>query len=227
MSVSQGMSHRLAQRIELLLDYGGEEDDAEVPDPYYGSMQDFEHALDLIEDGCEGLLEYLTDPCTLRGAAGEARPLKWKACSRLPPTKVFVAMIVNPIGIMPVFVAMTVNQTDAQRHNIAHLGDHGADHAGYRSYWARRCLKCSASPLAAFKVGRCDFDHVERHGDDAHARARDKQTPEEPAKPRIKPALRWVPLGFAALAGPGAMSTIPIYASEKSRAACTGGVCWW
>lgn len=64
---------RLAQRIELLLDYGGEEDESEVPDPYYGSMQDFEHALDLIEDGCEGLLEYLTDLHTLRGAAGMKR----------------------------------------------------------------------------------------------------------------------------------------------------------
>lgn len=28
-----------------------------VPDPYYGSSNDFELALDLIEDGCRGLLE--------------------------------------------------------------------------------------------------------------------------------------------------------------------------
>jgi protein-tyrosine phosphatase len=30
-----------------------------VPDPYYGGAQGFEHALDLIEDGCAGLLEHL------------------------------------------------------------------------------------------------------------------------------------------------------------------------
>lgn len=31
-----------------------------VPDPYYGSGADFELALDLIEDGCEGLLHQLS-----------------------------------------------------------------------------------------------------------------------------------------------------------------------
>ena len=30
-----------------------------VPDPYYGGPEDFELALDLIEDGCEGLLNRL------------------------------------------------------------------------------------------------------------------------------------------------------------------------
>jgi len=28
-----------------------------IPDPYYGGQRDFERALDLIEDACEGLLE--------------------------------------------------------------------------------------------------------------------------------------------------------------------------
>ena len=32
---------------------------ATVPDPYYGSQRDFEFALDLIEDACEGLLHEL------------------------------------------------------------------------------------------------------------------------------------------------------------------------
>ena len=30
-----------------------------VPDPYYGDAKDFERALDLIEDGCRGLLDHL------------------------------------------------------------------------------------------------------------------------------------------------------------------------
>ena len=30
-----------------------------VPDPYYGTDADFDHALDLIEDACAGLLETL------------------------------------------------------------------------------------------------------------------------------------------------------------------------
>ena len=32
-----------------------------VPDPYYGELADFDYALDLIEDACEGLLEELAD----------------------------------------------------------------------------------------------------------------------------------------------------------------------
>lgn len=31
-----------------------------VPDPYYGDLSDFDYALDLIEDACEGLLEELS-----------------------------------------------------------------------------------------------------------------------------------------------------------------------
>ena len=34
--------------------YKGE---SSVPDPYYGSPTDFEYTLDLIEDGCKGLLQ--------------------------------------------------------------------------------------------------------------------------------------------------------------------------
>ncbi len=47
-------------RVERLLDYGRTPANQEVPDPYYGSERDFEHALDLIENGCRGLLESLT-----------------------------------------------------------------------------------------------------------------------------------------------------------------------
>ena len=32
---------------------------SEVPDPYYGGEQGFEHVLDLLEDACSGLLESL------------------------------------------------------------------------------------------------------------------------------------------------------------------------
>lgn len=64
---------RLAHKIELLLDYGGEEDESEVPDPYYGNAQDFELSLALIEEGCRGLLEYMVDLQRMRGAAGVKR----------------------------------------------------------------------------------------------------------------------------------------------------------
>ena len=60
---------RLSQKIELLLDYGGADDAHEVPDPYQGKPRDFEHALDLIESGCGGLLTYLLDLQRLHATA--------------------------------------------------------------------------------------------------------------------------------------------------------------
>ncbi|MBL8510246.1 MAG: low molecular weight phosphotyrosine protein phosphatase [Betaproteobacteria bacterium] len=52
---------RLTHKIELLLDYGLVGGADEVPDPYDGQAEDFEIALDLIEEGCKGLLDYLME----------------------------------------------------------------------------------------------------------------------------------------------------------------------
>lgn len=65
---------RLAHKIELLMDYGGESHEHEVPDPFRGSARDFEHALDLIEDACHGLLKYLLDMQRLHAAATTRSP---------------------------------------------------------------------------------------------------------------------------------------------------------
>ncbi len=45
--------------VVLLSDYLRRHQSATVPDPYYGGPEAFELALDLIEDGCEGLCEAL------------------------------------------------------------------------------------------------------------------------------------------------------------------------
>jgi protein-tyrosine phosphatase len=38
----------------------------EVPDPYYGERADFERVLDLVEDGCDGLLAHLRETTAFR-----------------------------------------------------------------------------------------------------------------------------------------------------------------
>jgi protein-tyrosine phosphatase len=50
-----------AGRVRLLLDFAdpAKVDEHEVPDPYYGSDEGFERALDLVQLGCEGLLAAL------------------------------------------------------------------------------------------------------------------------------------------------------------------------
>jgi low molecular weight protein-tyrosine phosphatase len=46
---------RCKPKIELLLEYGDRFHGMEVPDPYGGTLEDFERALDMIEDGCRGV----------------------------------------------------------------------------------------------------------------------------------------------------------------------------
>ncbi len=71
---------RLQHKIEFLLDYGsaGDDDDGavEVPDPYHGNADDFKIALDLIEDGCKGLLEFLLDQQRMRGGLSSTAPAR-------------------------------------------------------------------------------------------------------------------------------------------------------
>lgn len=48
-----------AAELRMMTDFCSEYDDQEVPDPYYGGEEGFEHVLDLLEDACGGLLDYL------------------------------------------------------------------------------------------------------------------------------------------------------------------------
>ena len=43
-------------RLQLLLAHAPQLGADEVPDPYYGAVAAFDHALDLIEPACDGLL---------------------------------------------------------------------------------------------------------------------------------------------------------------------------
>ncbi|KAK4780155.1 hypothetical protein SAY87_016261 [Trapa incisa] len=45
------------KKVQLMCSYCKKHDDTEVPDPYYGGPQGFEKVLDLLEDGCESLLD--------------------------------------------------------------------------------------------------------------------------------------------------------------------------
>lgn len=43
-------------KLCLFLDYAASFNESEVPDPYYGGKEGFEHVLDLVEDASQGLL---------------------------------------------------------------------------------------------------------------------------------------------------------------------------
>ncbi len=45
--------------LSLFMDFAPEAGQTDVPDPYYGGGNDFEYALDLVEQGARGLLNHL------------------------------------------------------------------------------------------------------------------------------------------------------------------------
>lgn len=46
-------------KLKKFCEYCVHHSDTEVPDPYYGGAEGFEHVLDLLEDGCEEILEQI------------------------------------------------------------------------------------------------------------------------------------------------------------------------
>ena len=45
--------------VNLFLELALNRKNAEVPDPYYGSEKDFEEVFQLVQKGCEGLVQQL------------------------------------------------------------------------------------------------------------------------------------------------------------------------
>lgn len=56
----------LLHKVSLFLEHGANPRGSEVPDPYYGGAQGFEHVLDLVEDAARGLLQKLVQAHDLR-----------------------------------------------------------------------------------------------------------------------------------------------------------------
>ena len=53
-------SKKYAEKIRRMTDFCSSKTVSEVPDPYYGGEQGFENVLDILEDACRGLLEFIT-----------------------------------------------------------------------------------------------------------------------------------------------------------------------
>ena len=58
-SLAKDANLNVYQKIRPILSYGKTTKLMEVPDPYYGGINGFEKVLDLLEESCNGLLEYL------------------------------------------------------------------------------------------------------------------------------------------------------------------------
>lgn len=56
---STGVDH--SEKVRLMLSFDENADELEVPDPWYGSMADFEHVLQLVEASSPGVVKYIQD----------------------------------------------------------------------------------------------------------------------------------------------------------------------
>jgi len=52
-------SKSYTDKIRRMTDFCSTSQISEVPDPYYGGNQGFENVLDILEDACQGLLEFV------------------------------------------------------------------------------------------------------------------------------------------------------------------------
>lgn len=64
LALARGEAQRA--KVKRFCDYCTQRRASEVPDPYYGGSRGFEDVMDLIEDGCRGLLARLSDGEGLR-----------------------------------------------------------------------------------------------------------------------------------------------------------------
>ena len=57
------------QKVSMFLDFSTKYRGSDVPDPYYGGGQGFEHVLDLVEDGAAGLLADIKKKLGIEGSS--------------------------------------------------------------------------------------------------------------------------------------------------------------
>lgn len=55
--LSMAESERQRQKVSLILEEAGNHSSAEVPDPYYGTMQDFENVYNMLDKACDVIVE--------------------------------------------------------------------------------------------------------------------------------------------------------------------------
>ncbi|WP_028953677.1 low molecular weight protein-tyrosine-phosphatase [Synechococcus sp. CC9616] len=61
-SLASEAGRRATAKIKPILSYTSQFSETEVPDPYYGGEEGFEHVLDLLENACSNLLDDLSPP---------------------------------------------------------------------------------------------------------------------------------------------------------------------
>ena len=129
--------------------------------------------------------------------------------------KIFTTLlaIVNPLGVIPVFVSLTRSSTDQERRHIARTTSISvAVILIAATLIGKPLLNFFGVSISSFKVGGGILLLLMSISMMLARHTQSSQTPEEAEEAEEKESIAVVPIAMPLLAGPGAISTVIIYA---------------
>ena len=132
--------------------------------------------------------------------------------------KIFTTLlaIVNPLGIIPIFVSLTGGLAEEERKRIVYTTSVTvAVILVVATLLGQPLLGFFGVSIASFKVGGGILLLLMSISMMQARHTQSKQTPEEAAEAEEKESIAVVPIAMPLLAGPGAISTVIIYANES------------
>jgi len=130
-------------------------------------------------------------------------------------TALFV--IANPIGAVPMFIGLTTNQTEQERKRVVKTASSTVAIVLIVSIFAGEpLLSFFGVSLPSFRVGGGILILLMAIAMLQASPRRTHRTPEEAEEAAAKADVAVVPLGIPLVAGPGAISTIIIYAHQAT-----------
>ncbi len=133
--------------------------------------------------------------------------------------KIFMSLIVvvNPISAVPIFVTLTSRNSEKERKNIARVASISvAVVLVLSAIMGEPVLMLFGVTVASFKVGGAILILLMSISMMHALPSRESQTPEETQEAAEKENIAVVPLAIPLLAGPAAISTTIIYATDRS-----------
>lgn len=144
---------------------------------------------------------------------------RWPMLQLTVYIKIFTTLlaIVNPLGVIPIFVSLTGGMAEEERKRIIHTTSIAvAVVLAGATVLGKPLLDFFGVSIASFKVGGGILLLLMSISMMQARHTRSKQTPEEAAEAEEKESIAVVPIAMPLLAGPGAISTVIIYANASS-----------
>lgn len=128
-----------------------------------------------------------------------------------------IVVIVDPLGAIPIFVGLTSGQTEKERAHTARVAVFTmAVVLGVATLIGETIMRVFGISIASFQVGGGILLLLLAISMMNARRSPSKQTPEEEKEAEGKENVAVVPLAVPLLAGPAAISTVIIYATQEN-----------